>query len=66
MLPGSALVQLSNQSWFSLGGEPVDIQQDFPFGIGLAKFLERRPPPEAARIICILPEIVEEPAAPVT
>ena len=47
-----------------LGGKLVDIQHGFPFRVWPAKFIERRSPPEAARIIRILPEIVEQPAAP--
>ena len=63
-LPGSVCVQFSSQSCVFVRGQPVDIQERFPLRIWLAKFRKRRSPPEAARIFGILPEIVEQPAAP--
>src|SRR5260370_17071377 len=46
-----------------LEGKFVDVQQGFPFRVRSAKFIERRSPPETARVIRILPEVVDEAAA---
>jgi hypothetical protein len=48
---------------FFCSGELVDIQQDIPFRVRPAEFLKRRASPQSARIIRILPEIVEKTAA---
>ena len=41
----------------------VDIQDDLPARLLRAEAVERRPPPQAARVLGILPEIVEMPSA---
>ena len=49
---------------FLLGlSEGIDIQHHIPLGIGLPVFIQRRAPPNAARILGVLPEVVE-PGAP--
>src|SRR5665213_1721451 len=42
----------------------VDVQQGFPSGVRPAKLIERRSPPEAARVVRIFPKVVEEATAP--
>ncbi|MGY3295224.1 hypothetical protein ACVWWP_008291 [Bradyrhizobium sp. LM3.6] len=45
-------------------GELVDIQHDLPRWMRLAKLCKRSPPPQAARVGRVLPEIVQIFAAP--
>ncbi len=46
------------------GGERVEIEHDLPLRLGVAEAVERRRPPEAARLRRILPEIEDPGAAP--
>ena len=45
-------------------GERVDVEHQLPVGVVRAVLLQRRPPPQAARVCRVLPEVVEVAPAP--